>query len=294
MNLIITKINNSDLRFLERDSIKMLFRDHMEASQNISMWLFIEKCKTYENTTCESKRYTLAKKIYLSHIEESSKHELNLSQKDKEKFIEIYNNISLSDCPKDLFKNIKNNNLFLIGNEIVTEFFKSKELECYFYDKITDPQKGVPIKDRRYNLVKYKKCFVGKEFIDWLMNQWSFKLRDDAINVAEILYNMGWFEHINGDNKFKDEILYYRMKVEIKKDKVVKITKKSFKFGFPSKIFNVLKTPRQSSDNNTNNMKRVKSSLVIGSNMKLIKSPKSNKISIELISPKRSIDFKKK
>ncbi len=285
MASVFAKIYDINQSVIKRDSMKVLFRDYMEESCNIEIWLFLDKCKKYQRTTRCSQRYIMAQKIYLTHVQKMSEYEINLSQNDRDVFYKIYSTISLSDCPLNLFEELMNKNKLVINNQILSLFLQSDLLIYHFYNKLTNERSGVKIKDRRHHLVKYKRCFVGKDLVTWLLLSWKLKNRKNATKIATTLHNLGWFEHVTGDHDFKDKFLYYRMAVEMKNGKMVKINKKQIRLKFPRKIFGIpLKTPRKkrySTDSDT--VKRSNSLAVISTNMGLLKSPKSKKVSVVLL-----------
>ena len=74
---------------------------------------------------------------------------------------------------------------------------------------------GVQIKDRRYRLRTYRRCFIGSEAVDFLV-QASFALsRDDAVDLCQrIMRELQIIEHVTQDHTFKDEYLFYRFSAE--------------------------------------------------------------------------------
>lgn len=58
--------------------------------------------------------------------------------------------------------------------------------------EIRDPKIGVPVKDRRHLLRKYPQCFVGKEFVDWIVTRVArLKKREDAVAFGNSLLEKG-------------------------------------------------------------------------------------------------------
>jgi hypothetical protein len=68
---------------------------------------------------------------------------------------------------------------------------------------------GIRIEDRWHNLRVYRRCFVGKEAVVWLME--SLKLsRENAILLGQRLVDEKLIHHVTNDHEFKDEFLFYR------------------------------------------------------------------------------------
>ncbi|XP_019618159.1 PREDICTED: uncharacterized protein LOC109465380 [Branchiostoma belcheri] len=66
------------------------------------------------------------------------------------------------------------------------------------------------IKDRKYNLRTYRNCFVGREFVDWLVKEKGLE-RAEAVEMGQKLVTRGFGHHVTDDHKFKDEVLFYRL-----------------------------------------------------------------------------------
>jgi len=69
---------------------------------------------------------------------------------------------------------------------------------------------GVTVKDRTYRLSKYPSCFVGKEAVDFMINDGLTTSRDEAVQLGQcIMAELGIFEHVTRDHVFADEYLFY-------------------------------------------------------------------------------------
>ncbi|KAL6072943.1 DEP domain-containing protein [Balamuthia mandrillaris] len=73
---------------------------------------------------------------------------------------------------------------------------------------------GLSIKNRMYHLRKYKKCFIGKELVDWLMQledeNLSFSSRKDAVDFGNVLMEKHFFHHVTFAHILKDDEYFYR------------------------------------------------------------------------------------
>ncbi len=72
---------------------------------------------------------------------------------------------------------------------------------------------GLEIKDRRYGLSFYSKCFVGSEAVDWLI-QTQKATREEAMRIGQMLVELGMIHHVTDEHPFEDEHLYYRFYVD--------------------------------------------------------------------------------
>lgn len=68
---------------------------------------------------------------------------------------------------------------------------------------------GLMIKDRRYKLKVYSKCFVGSEAVDWLMENLDIS-QQEAARIGKRLLYRGIIHHVLDDQDFKDDYLFYR------------------------------------------------------------------------------------
>jgi len=76
---------------------------------------------------------------------------------------------------------------------------------------MSHPASGVEVKDRKYHLKTYKKCFVGSEAVDWLVAKLNLVDREDAVSVGRELMRLQFFSHVCDDSqKFKDAYLFYK------------------------------------------------------------------------------------
>jgi hypothetical protein len=70
-------------------------------------------------------------------------------------------------------------------------------------------EKGVSIKTRRYKLKLYHHCFVGKEAVDWFVE--NFKIsREKAVKLGRQLVKEKFIHHVKDEHDFEDTELYYR------------------------------------------------------------------------------------
>ncbi|MBE9032840.1 mechanosensitive ion channel protein [filamentous cyanobacterium LEGE 11480] len=68
---------------------------------------------------------------------------------------------------------------------------------------------GVAIKDRRYHLKNYSRCFVGSDAVDWLVEQLKMSPLD-ALRLGQRLVDEHWIHHVTHDHGFENAELFYR------------------------------------------------------------------------------------
>ncbi|MGB3238699.1 MAG: hypothetical protein WBB29_10400 [Geitlerinemataceae cyanobacterium] len=65
------------------------------------------------------------------------------------------------------------------------------------------------IKDRRYNFKMYRKCFVGRDAVSWMMKTLEID-PEKAIALGQRLMDEKWIRHVSDEQPFRDEYLFYR------------------------------------------------------------------------------------
>jgi len=73
---------------------------------------------------------------------------------------------------------------------------------------------NLELKDRTYLFQTYKKCFVGKEAITWMVQEQYARNRKHALQLLNKLNRLGVVEHVVKDHVVKDEYLFYFMNEE--------------------------------------------------------------------------------
>ena len=75
--------------------------------------------------------------------------------------------------------------------------------------RMQDPKTGVSIKDRRYLMRVYKRCFIGQEGVTWLVNHLGLSSREEGVRVGQLLLQSFLISHVCYDHSFKDKYLFY-------------------------------------------------------------------------------------
>ncbi|MEB3360204.1 MAG: mechanosensitive ion channel domain-containing protein [Synechococcales bacterium] len=75
-------------------------------------------------------------------------------------------------------------------------------------EEMRGPQ-GVEIRDRRYGLRLFPRCFIGSEAVSWLV-QTQNTTREEAVRIGQQLIERCVIHHVTDEHSFKDEYLFYR------------------------------------------------------------------------------------
>ncbi|MDJ0510936.1 MAG: pleckstrin/ G-protein interacting- domain protein [Crocosphaera sp.] len=78
--------------------------------------------------------------------------------------------------------------------------------------KMRGPQ-GLEIKDRRYRLKLYNSCFVGSEFVNWLIENLSIS-SEQSIKIGQILIDKKIIHHVHDKHDFENDYLFYRFYID--------------------------------------------------------------------------------
>lgn len=72
---------------------------------------------------------------------------------------------------------------------------------------------GLEIKDRKHNMNQYHKCFLGSEFVSWLLRKGYASDTNVATQIGQSLVEENLMIHVKRDHQFKNEALFYRFLV---------------------------------------------------------------------------------
>ena len=91
------------------------------------------------------------------------------------------------------------------------------ENESIDYEKVAVAFRlNVKVKDRRFRLTKYKRCFVGSDAVNFLVVSGLAPTREAAVDMGIYMQKeMNLFEHVTKEHDFEDEYLFFRF-LEIK------------------------------------------------------------------------------
>jgi len=72
---------------------------------------------------------------------------------------------------------------------------------------------GVALADRRYRLRSYPRCFVGRDAVDWLVQDLAVS-RPEALEIGAVLMKRGVFHHVLHEHSLKDGQFFYRFRAD--------------------------------------------------------------------------------
>ncbi|TSN76597.1 Phosphatidylinositol 3,4,5-trisphosphate-dependent Rac exchanger 1 protein [Bagarius yarrelli] len=70
------------------------------------------------------------------------------------------------------------------------------------------------IKDRRRKLTIVPKCFLGNEFVSWLLESGEISKPEEGINLGQALLENGLIHHVSDKHQFKNEQVLYRFRYD--------------------------------------------------------------------------------
>ena len=83
-------------------------------------------------------------------------------------------------------------------------------------DSLSIVQKGIlfaygcDVRSRKYHGIEYKQVFVGKEAVEWLIDNQFCINKEKAIEFGNYLWERGYFRHVKNEHKFKNKHYFYR------------------------------------------------------------------------------------
>nr|XP_034978486.1 phosphatidylinositol 3,4,5-trisphosphate-dependent Rac exchanger 1 protein [Zootoca vivipara] len=70
------------------------------------------------------------------------------------------------------------------------------------------------IKDRRRKLSTVPKCFLGNEFVSWLIEMGEISKPEEGVNLGQALLENGIIHHVSDKHQFKNEQVMYRFRYD--------------------------------------------------------------------------------
>ncbi|KAM8882523.1 phosphatidylinositol 3,4,5-trisphosphate-dependent Rac exchanger 2 protein isoform 1-T1 [Synchiropus picturatus] len=74
--------------------------------------------------------------------------------------------------------------------------------------------KGHLIKDRKRKLTTFPKCFLGSEFVSWLMDVGETGNPEEGVHLGQALLENGIIHHVTDKHQFKPEPVLYRFRYD--------------------------------------------------------------------------------
>jgi len=88
---------------------------------------------------------------------------------------------------------------------------KSEELFKEFLDlvkKLRHESSGVPLKERSWRYRKYENCFLGKDAVDWFVNNSYANNRENAAEIGKRMIDESVIVYLGKGTEFKEENFY--------------------------------------------------------------------------------------
>ncbi|XP_077126758.1 phosphatidylinositol 3,4,5-trisphosphate-dependent Rac exchanger 2 protein [Ranitomeya variabilis] len=73
---------------------------------------------------------------------------------------------------------------------------------------------GNLIKDRKKKLTTIPKCFLGSEFVEWLLEIGEIHKPEEGVNLGQALLENGIIHHVTDKHQFKSEQMLYRFRYD--------------------------------------------------------------------------------
>lgn len=106
--------------------------------------------------------------------------------------------IFLDTCLRNNLVRLKNNQLINLYDQHITILVNDLR-----------NNNGLEIKDRRYHLSIYPKCFIGSDAVKWIENKYLLS-KFEAIRLGQQLIDLKIIHHVTDDHDFKSDNLFYR------------------------------------------------------------------------------------
>ncbi|XP_010219925.1 PREDICTED: phosphatidylinositol 3,4,5-trisphosphate-dependent Rac exchanger 2 protein [Tinamus guttatus] len=75
-------------------------------------------------------------------------------------------------------------------------------------------KQGNLIKDRKRKLTTFPKCFLGREFVSWLLEIGEIHKSEEGVHLGQALLENGIIHHVTDKHQFKPEHMLYRFRYD--------------------------------------------------------------------------------
>uniref|UniRef100_A0A452HV08 Phosphatidylinositol 3,4,5-trisphosphate-dependent Rac exchanger 2 protein n=1 Tax=Gopherus agassizii TaxID=38772 RepID=A0A452HV08_9SAUR len=75
-------------------------------------------------------------------------------------------------------------------------------------------KQGNLIKDRKRKLTTFPKCFLGSEFVSWLLEIGEIQKSEEGVHLGQALLENGIIHHVTDKHQFKPEHMLYRFRYD--------------------------------------------------------------------------------
>lgn len=77
------------------------------------------------------------------------------------------------------------------------------------YARMRDSKTGIKLLDRSWRFMRFRKCFVGLEAVNWMVNNLHVE-RKEAVKMGQALIDGGILHHVTNSEPFADHYFFYR------------------------------------------------------------------------------------
>ncbi|QPG73062.1 hypothetical protein FOA43_000366 [Brettanomyces nanus] len=95
----------------------------------------------------------------------------------------------------------------------------SKTISLNRLASILQSDEGIEIIDRKWHMITHNYCFIGTDFVSWLIENFEdIDNRDEAVDYGNQLMERGLFRHVNSRHHFLDGHYFYELNKEYVKN----------------------------------------------------------------------------
>ncbi|KAK6533371.1 vacuolar membrane-associated protein iml1 [Orbilia ellipsospora] len=96
-----------------------------------------------------------------------------------------------------------------------SEMFERNGMRLHTIAQELQGPRGIRLQDRRWHLRLHYNCFIGSEFVTWmLLNFKDLDTREEAIEYGNDLMKEGLFQHVERRHAFRDGNFFYQLQSE--------------------------------------------------------------------------------
>ncbi|CDK29987.1 unnamed protein product [Kuraishia capsulata CBS 1993] len=119
------------------------------------------------------------------------------------------------------------------NNTLFSRTLFDRTISCAEIAQTLQGEKGIQFVDRKWHLRTHANCFLGSEFVRWLIENFSdIDTREVAVDFGNHLMDEGLFKHVESRHKFLDGHYFYALNPEyVDKSNPTKIAEKTNWFG---------------------------------------------------------------
>ncbi|KAF3903021.1 hypothetical protein ABW20_dc0110140 [Dactylellina cionopaga] len=96
-----------------------------------------------------------------------------------------------------------------------SEMFERSSMRLHTLAHELQGPRGIRLQDRRWHLRLHYNCFIGSEFVTWmLLNYKDLDTREEAVEYGNDLMKEGLFQHVERRHAFRDGNFFYQLQSE--------------------------------------------------------------------------------